>query len=206
MIDWLINNYIEILGAIAGIIYIFLEIRVSFWLWPVGIITSTIYVWVFFNGKLYADMSLQVYYVIISIFGLIWWLKGASAKTHEPKNEKKLQITDLKLKTGIVLTIIFVFLFAAMWATLKHLTDSPVPGWDAFITSLSVIATWMLARKILQHWLLWIVINTAAVALFIMRGLYPTAFLYAVYGIMSFIGLKEWKQTMQKLILNEDEY
>jgi nicotinamide mononucleotide transporter len=194
LINWLTDNYIEVFGAIAGIVYVFLEIRVSHWLWPVGIITSATYVWVFFNGKLYADMGLQVYYVIISILGWFWWIKGTEDKT------EKLQITNLKLKTGIVLTIIFIVLYAAMWATLEHLTDSPVPMWDAFITSLSIIATWMLARKILQHWLLWIVVNIAAVMLFIMRGLYPTVILYAVYGIMSFIGLKEWRK---KTILNK---
>jgi len=202
LIDWLSDNYIEIFGAVAGIIYVFLEIRANIWLWPVGIITSAVYVWVFFNGKLYADMSLQVYYVIISILGWFWWLKGTRRLSEEKK--EKLQITNLKLKTGIILAIIFVVLFAAMWAILTYLTDSPVPVWDSFITSLSVIATWMLARKILQHWLLWIVVNIAAVMLFIMRGLYPTVFLYAVYGVMAFIGLKEWK-LMMKVKLNEDE-
>jgi nicotinamide mononucleotide transporter len=192
LIDWLADNYIEVFGAIAGVIYIFLEIRANIWLWPVGIITSAAYIWVFFNGKLYADMSLQVYYVIISIFGWIWWLKGT-----RHKNEK-LQITNLKLKTGVILASIFIILFAAMWAILKYLTDSPVPVWDAFITSASAIATWMLARKILQHWLLWIVVNIAAVTLFMMLKLYPTALLYTIYGIMSFIGLKEWKRTMEK--------
>ena len=200
LIDWLTENYIEIFGAVAGVVYVFLEIRVSHWLWPVGIITSAVYVWVFFNGKLYADMSLQVYYVIISILGWIWWIKGTRRQTTANEDKKeKLQITNLKLKTGIFLAITFIVLYAAMWATLEHFTDSPVPEWDAFITSLSVIATWMLARKILQHWMLWIVVNTAAVMLFIMRGLYPTAILYAIYGIMSFIGLKEWKRTMESL-------
>ena len=196
LINWLTDNYIEVFGAVAGIVYVFLEIRANIWLWPVGIITSSIYVWVFFNGKLYADMSLQIYYVIISILGWFWWVKGTS------RENEKLQITNLKLKTGIFLAITFVVLFAAMWATLQHLTDSPVPGWDAFITSLSIIATWMLARKILQHWLLWIIVNITAIMLFIMRGLYPTAFLYAVYGTMSFIGLKEWRK---KIILNKNE-
>jgi len=187
-IEWLSNNYIEVFGAIAGIVFIFLEIRVSVWLWPVGIITSAVYVWVFLNEKLYADMSLQVYYIVISIFGWIWWLKGTS------RENEKLQITNLQFKTGIRLMLIFVILFAAMWSTLKYLTDSPVPAWDAFITAGSAVATWMLARKILQHWLLWIVVNAAAVTLFIKIGLYPTAILYAVYGIMSFIGLREWRK------------
>ena len=188
LIEWLSNNYIEVFGAIAGIVFIFLEIRVSVWLWPVGIITSAVYVWVFLNEKLYADMSLQVYYIVISIFGWIWWLKGTS------RENEKLQITNLQFKTGIRLMLIFVILFAAMWSTLKYLTDSPVPAWDAFITAGSAVATWMLARKILQHWLLWIIVNAAAVTLFIKIGLYPTAILYAVYGIMSFIGLREWRK------------
>jgi nicotinamide mononucleotide transporter len=198
LIDWITDNYIEILGAIAGLIYVFLEIRVSVWLWPVGIITSAAYIWVFFNDKLYAFTSLQIYYVIISILGLFWWLKGTSRK-NEPQTapKEKLEITNLKPKTGIVLAIIYVALFVAILATLKYLPDSPTPVWDAFITSLSIIATWMLARKILQHWLLCIVVNIAAVILFTMRGLYPTVFLYTIYGAMSFVGLKKWKQAMK---------
>ena len=196
LINWLTDNYIEVFGAIAGIVFISLEIRVNVWLWPVGIITSAIYVWVFLNEKLYADMSLQVYYIVISIFGWIWWLKGTSSEN------EKLQISNLQFKTGIRLMLIFVILFAAMWSTLKYLTDSPVPAWDAFITAGSAVATWMLARKILQHWLLWIVVNAVAVTLFIKIGLYPTAILYAVYGIMSFIGLREWRK---KIILSGDE-
>jgi len=99
LIDWLSDNYIEVFGAVAGVVYIFLEIRANIWLWPVGIITSAVYVWVFFNGKLYADMSLQVYYVIISILGWIWWIKGTRRQTTANEDKKeKLQITNLKLK------------------------------------------------------------------------------------------------------------
>ncbi|MDR2887058.1 MAG: nicotinamide riboside transporter PnuC [Bacteroidales bacterium] len=198
LFSWTVKNHMEVFGAMAGIVYIFFEIRASFWLWPVGIVTSAVYVWVFFNGKLYADMSLQVYYVVISILGLVWWLKRM------PHEDKKLRITNLKLKTGAVLAVAFVILFAAMWAILKRFTDSPVPGCDALITSLSVIATWMLARKILQHWFLWIIINATAVILFITRELYPTAVLYAIYGVMSFVGLTEWRRNV-KNELNADE-
>lgn len=192
LIDWTAKNQMEIFGAVTGIVYIFFEIRASPWLWPVGIITSTVYVWIFFNEKLYADMSLQVYYVTISILGLAWWLK----KT--PREDKQLRITNLQPKTGIALAALFIVLFAAMWAVLERFTDSPVPGCDALITSMSAVATWMLARKILQHWLLWIVINATAVILFITRELYPTAVLYAIYGVMSFIGLAQWRRNAKK--------
>ena len=202
--NWLSGNYIEVFGALAGIIYVFLEIRQNIWLWPVGIITSGVYIWVFFHGKLYADMSLQVYYLVISVLGWYWWLKGAVGDLSEAKipqqgkeEKKELQVTRLKLRTGIILAIVFVFLYAVMWFILSNLTDSPVPAWDSFLTSLSIVATWMLARKIYEHWLLWIVVNFVAGVLFFTRGLYPTVILYMVYGIMSFVGLAAWKATIR---------
>ena len=201
---WFIDNYIEVFGAVTGIIYVFLEIRQTLWLWPVGIITSAVYIWVFFTGKLYADMSLQVYYLVISILGWYWWTRRKNGKTDggtggidDMAEENSLHVTRLKLRTGIVLSICFVFLFAGMWLFLSHFSDSPVPGRDSFITSLSIIATWMLARKIYEHWFLWIVVNGVATFLFLTRGLYPTVILYTVYGIMSFAGLAEWKKTIR---------
>jgi len=205
------SKYIEIFGAIAGIIYVFLEIRQTIWLWPVGIVTSAVYIWVFFTGKLYADMSLQGYYLIISILGWYWWSEGggqrAEGRGQKGKSRKEeLPVTRLKLRTGIVLSAVFIPLFAVMWLVLDRFTDSPVPGWDSFITSLSIIATWMLARKIFEHWFLWIVVNAVATVLFLTRGLYPTVILYAVYGIMSFTGLAAWRKTIRsELILPKNE-
>jgi nicotinamide mononucleotide transporter len=215
--DWLSNNWIEIFGAITGIIYVFLEIRQNIWLWPVGIVTSAVYIIVFFTSKFYADMSLQGYYLVISFAGWYWWVKGGRRQEEEASrlpslervgvgNEEtkrlrdegteKLNVTRLKLKTGLILATVFVLLYFILWFVLSQLTDSPVPEWDSFITSLSIIATWMLARKIYEHWFLWIVVNSASVILFLTRGLYPTIILYIVYLVMSFVGLKEWKRSL----------
>jgi nicotinamide mononucleotide transporter len=233
--DWVTNNFIEIFGAVTGVLYVFLEIRQTIWLWPVGIITSAVYIWVFFTGKIYADMSLQVYYLVISILGWYWWARGSgvanrslgdggtqgsgfgahsnqskegeveSGHVEEWENgrmgemkQEVLEVTRLNLKTGIILSIVFVILYTAMWFILTRLTDSPVPVRDSFITSLSIIATWMLARKIYEHWFLWIVVNTTAAMLFLARGLYPTVILYIVYGVMSFAGLKAWRKTIRE--------
>ena len=78
--DWLSNNWIELFGAITGIIYVFLEIRQNIWLWPVGIITSTVYIIVFFTSKFYADMGLQGYYLVISCAGWVWWMRGGGQR------------------------------------------------------------------------------------------------------------------------------
>jgi nicotinamide mononucleotide transporter len=201
--NWISNNYIEIFGAVTGIIFVFLEIRQALWLWPVGIVTSAVYIWVFFTGKLYADMSLQGYYLIISCLGWYWWARSKKRRRGEEESGKKaegepevLPITRLKFKTGVVLGIVFMVLYVIMWLVLSYLTDSPVPGWDSFITSLSIIATWMLARKIYEHWILWIIVNFVAVVLLVIRGLYPTVILYLVYGLMSFVGISKWRKTM----------
>ena len=199
---WLSNNYIEVFGAVTGIIFVFLEIRQTIWLWLVGIITSAVYIWVFFTSKIYADMSLQVYYLVISCLGWYWWAKGTGRRAQgtgqKGDGEKEeLEVTRLKLRTGMVLAIVFVLLFIAMWLFLTRLTDSPVPVRDSFITSLSIIATWMLARKIYEHWYLWIVVNFVSAVLFMTRGLYPTVILYVVYGLMSFVGLAAWGKSIK---------
>ena len=193
--DWISNNYIEVFGAVTGILYVILEIRQNIWLWPVGIITSAVYIWVFLTGKLYADMGLQGYYLVISVMGWYWWINKKRGGGREGERGR-LSVSRIKLKLAIILASIFVVLFSLIWLILDRFTDSPVPAWDSFITSLSVIATWMLARKIYEHWFLWIVVNVAAALLFYTRGLYPTVILYIVYCAMSFAGLIEWKKKL----------
>ena len=210
--DWLAGNWLEVFGAVTGIIYVFLEIRQSIWLWPVGLITSAVYVVVFFTSKFYADMSLQGYYLVMSCIGWYWWARGTGLraqgeefraqgeeqKTGGLRDEETegLQVTRLKPGTGLLVTFVFILLYSGVWFILSRFTDSPVPEWDSFITSLSVVATWMLARKIYEHWYLWILVNAASVVIFIARGLYPTVILYAVYLAMSFGGLKVWKKSI----------
>jgi nicotinamide mononucleotide transporter len=223
MSDWLSKNWIEIFGAITGIIYVFLEIRQNIWLWPVGIITSAVYIIVFFTSKFYADMSLQGYYLVISCVGWVWWLRGEGQRAESDgqeteieglrdeeteglrdgeterrrdKGTERLKVTRITLKTGLILSAVFILLYFLMWFVLSKLTDSPVPEWDSFITSLSIIATWMLARKIYEHWFLWIIVNSVALIIFMTRGLYPTAVLYLVYFVMSFAGLKVWRRSL----------
>jgi nicotinamide mononucleotide transporter len=110
-----------------------------------------------------------------------------------------LYVTRINFKTALILILIFSILFSGMWLVLSRLTDSPVPACDSFITSLSIIATWMLARKIYEHWYLWIVVNTVSAVLFITRGLYPTVILYIIYCAMSFAGLAAWKKSLKNI-------
>ena len=192
-IKWLSGNYIELLGAILGFAYIFFSIRQNILTWPVGLLTSILYIWVFFDTKLYADMGLQMYYVVISIYGWYEWVK---VKSTSLGSTEALKISRLSFKMGFVLALVGFLIFMLIWYILKNHTDSPVPFADSLATSLSIIATWMLARKILEHWLVWIFVDAFSIGLFWYKDLYPTVILFVIYTFMAVVGFNEWKKEL----------
>lgn len=192
LVRWLTTNYVELLGALCGLVYIVLSVRQNILTWPAGLISSLIYVAVFFQSKFYAGMGLQVYYVGISIYGWYFWLKGSRKEKHG-----EVAISKMKKSEAICATIAFPFIFTVILLVLLHLTDSPVPYPDALSTSLSIVATWMLARKILENWLLWIVADLVSTGLYIYKGLWPTTVLFLIYTILAFIGYSQWKRSLE---------
>ena len=190
--------WLEIFGAVTGILYVILEVRQNKLLWPLGIITSGVYVYVFFTGKFYADMGLQVYYVLISIYGWYYWSRG---KSHSDSEE--LPVIRIDRNTTLILLLIFVAIWAGIYYILKEFTDSTVPVGDSFTTALAIVATWMLARKIIEHWYLWIIVNVVSIGLYTYKGLYPTVILYAVYTGMAIFGYFEWKKSMKTYLIGD---
>ena len=166
MIEWFLNNYLELFGAIAGILFVLLEIRQNIWLWPVGIITSLVYIWVFFDTGFYADMGLQWYYFFISIYGWYIWRNRSHGRP-----ENVLKVTRVTFNSAIVIASVLLAIFLIIWFILSRFTDSTIPGWDAFTTAVSIVATWMLARKILEHWVLWVIADLVSMVLYIYKGL-----------------------------------
>jgi nicotinamide mononucleotide transporter len=188
--NWIIANYIEILGVVTSLAYLYFSVRQIIWLWPFGILSAALFILIFFSSKFYADMGLQVYYLGVSVYGWFYWTRTSGPGQSRP-------VLRLKASMGLVLAfLILVFLLIIVFI-LKNYTDSDVPWGDAFTTAASIIATWMLARKILEHWLLWIVIDVVAACLYIFKGLYPTAFLYIVYSVIAIVGYKQWKLSME---------
>lgn len=159
-------------------------------MWPVGLLTSLFYIVIFYQTKFYADMGLQVYYVVISAYGLYNWMYGKKGQS-----TGKLYISKIRLRQLIVLAPIAVVLFAGLSYILIHYTDSPVPYGDSFTTAISIIATWMLARKILEQWLLWIVANAVSLALYSYKGMYPTTILFVFYTGLSVVGYIQWRKS-----------
>ena len=190
--------WIEIFGVVTGIIYVILEVKQNRLLWPLGFITSAAYVYIFFSGKFYADMGLQVYYVLISIYGWYYWSRGGA------KAEKgELPVVRMTRQQLILLLLTFIGSWVGICFLLANYTDSTVPLGDSFTTALAIVATWMLTRKIIEQWFLWIIANVVSIGLYIYKGLYPTVILYAVYAGMAVYGYLEWKRSMNKQM--EDE-
>ena len=190
--------WIEIFGVLTGILYVILEVKQNRLLWPLGFVTSAAYVYIFFTGKFYADMGLQVYYVMISIYGWYYWSRGGA------KAEKgELPVVRITRQQFVLLSLTFIASWVAIYFLLDKYTDSTVPLGDSFTTALAIVATWMLTRKIIEQWFLWIIANVVSIGLYIYKGLYPTVFLYAVYAGMAIYGYLEWMRSMNKQM--EDE-
>jgi nicotinamide mononucleotide transporter len=185
---WLFDNYIEILATITGLIYLVYSVKGNILLWPFGLITSALYVYVFFMSKIYADMGINIYYVIISIYGWIHWSSGDNSE----KNE--LPVSRLELRLGLILGLITLIIFCIIAYILKNFTDSDIAYLDAFVTAASITATWMLARKIMEHWLFWVVVDGISIGLYIYKGLYPTVLLFVVYTSLAVTGYYEWRK------------
>jgi nicotinamide mononucleotide transporter len=192
MTDWLAQHYVEVLGVVLSIIYLVLSIRQHIFLWPVGIMSAVMYVIVFFESKFYADMGLNVYYFFISIYGWINW-SGATRK-----EQRSLPVTSAGKQRAMILLLVMLGFFIVIGYLLDRYTDSPLPYWDALTTAGSIVATWMLTRKILEHWIVWILVDLISMGLYIYRGLYPTAFLFLVYTIMAVVGYLEWRRSKNR--------
>jgi len=193
---WLWSNKIELIGAILGLLYILFSIRQHILTWATGLLTSVLYIVVFFQSGFYADMGLQVYYVFISIYGWYFWLKGE--KKAARNSEQQVPVTRIKkwvlVKSAIVTLLIFLFLIFI----LKRFTDSTVPVMDSLTTALSITATWMLAKKYIEHWLIWIFVDFFSAGLYVYKNLWPTVVLFIVYAIMAIVGYLEWKKDLNK--------
>ena len=182
---------LEIIGTLVGLVYLWLEYRASIYLWIASIIMPAIYIFIYYDTGLYADCGINVYYLGAAIYGWLVWRYGA--KQHE---QAELPITHVPMKNVFVAIAVFAIVFVAIAWALIHYTDSDVPWCDAFTTALSVIGMWMLARKYLEQWWVWMVVDVVCVGLYIYKELYFTSALYALYALVAILGWANWKKLM----------
>src|ERR1035437_4572894 len=190
ILEYIKTNWIEIVGAILSLIYLYLSIKQKLSLWFFGIVSSIFYIVIFFQTKFYADMSLQFYYVFISIYGWINWKRGKQGSGEELPTIQlsKRLLLNLVVATGLIYIVYYLIL--------SKFTDSTIPKADSLVGAFSVVGTWMLARKLIENWLVWIVADALCVGLYIYKGLFPTAILFIVYTVMSVVGYWQWRKTI----------
>jgi nicotinamide mononucleotide transporter len=179
----------EIVGVVTGVLGVWLTTRQKIWCWPVGIVSVAAFIVVFFRAKLYAAMGLQAVYVGLAAYGWYAWLRGG-------EGHSALRVSRLPRRMAIGLFALGAAATAVASYSLRTRTDEAMPWLDGFTTSFSLVAQWMQARKFLENWTVWVVVDVAYVGMSLSQGLTLTAGLYAVYVGLALLGFRDWRRSM----------
>ena len=188
--DFLAAYWLDILTTILGLIYIWLEYRAHIALWVVGIIMPALDIYLYWSHGLYGDAGMACYYTIAAIYGYITWRWGKGEK-------QELPITHLPLRLYLPTVLFFFIAWAATYYILVTWTNSTVPLLDSFTNSLSFVGLWALARKYIEQWWFWIVVDIVCCILYVQKGIPFKAGLYGLYVAIAIAGYFKWKQMMK---------
>ena len=177
------TSILETIAVIFAMIYLTLAIQRNIWCWAAAAVSTSLYLVIFIDVKLYAESMLQVFYLVMAAYGFLRW------RTVEM--EELAPVIRWSYRSHVIALAAIALGTALLGATLK-LTDAAWPLVDAFTTTASLFATWMVAQRVLENWLYWLIIDTISIALFIDRGLYFTALLFAMYIVMIAFGWRSW--------------
>ena len=182
-------NPIELVAAVFGVVSVFLSVKQNIWSWPTAIVNVGLYIIVFFESKLYADTGLQVVYVVLNAYGWYHWLYGG-------KNRTELPVSKTPGRLGALLGMLVLAGTAVIGTFLSRQTDAALPYVDAFTTSTSLVAQWMMTRKLLENWIIWVAVDVIYIGMYIYKSLYVTAVLYLIFLILSALGYVQWRRSL----------
>lgn len=183
-------GWMEVFGFLTGAACVALLVRQNIWNWPLGIANNLVFIALFYRTGLYADVGLQGFYIVISIYGWWSWLHGG-------RDHGILTVSRVKPAIGLLLALAVALITASLAWLLRRYTNSTVPMLDSLITALSLVAQFMMTRKWIENWPVWIVANCISVGLLIYKGLYVASALYAVYQVLCVMGLLEWRRALK---------
>ncbi len=196
------DKILEILGFTVGLLYLWWEYHADWRMWYASMVMPAISMWIYFSKGIYADFAINIYYLVIAIYGFIVWTKGhkKSNMSDNAKTQKShtttTPITNISPRMLVACVAVFLALWVGLYLILNYLTDSTVPIPDAFTTALSIVGMWMLARKYLQQWIAWILVDAVCACLYWYKGIPLYAILYAIYTIIAFFGYRKWLKLM----------
>ena len=187
--DWKLT--LQIIGVALGLLYLYFEYKANIWLWVIGLIMPIVHGTLYFRQGLYADFSMELYYILAGIYGLVAWRRG------DKKSKSELKISYTPRVAWVAIVGVYVLLHATIYMLLATFTDSNVPFWDSLTTSLSVVAYWLLSRKYVEQWLVWLAVDVITVGLYIYKDIPLTAGLYALYSALAIAGYMRWRRVIE---------
>ena len=188
--NFLTENWFEIVAALLAIAYLLLAMRQDARCWIAWIISSLMYLFVMYSAGLYMEAGLQIFYLLMGFYGLYQW-------QYKLANNETLKIKVWPITTHMMCLTALFLLVSTSGYILSNNTDAASPYIDAFTTWGAIIASYMVAKKILENWIYWFVIDFVSVFLFVSRELYPTALLFCLYLVLVIIGNRSWKNEWQ---------
>ncbi len=195
--QFLAITWIEWFGTIIGALCVYLAAKENILNWPFAILSVVAYIYIFYNAKLYGDTILQFYFLGTSIYGWYYWSYGKSSSL---KSERP--VSSLVKKDWLMIITIQLVFSVIIGVLLDKYTDTDVPFVDSFCTVMSFIAQYLMTRKKLENWLLWIFVDIIYIPLYIHKNLLATSVLYFVFLFIALQGYIEWKKTLKKQLIH----
>lgn len=182
---------IEAVATVAGLVCVLLTIRQNIWCWPVGLLMVVLYIYIFWQARLYSDMGLQIIYVFLQLYGWHQWLHGG-------RDHGELNVQRVQAFVGLSWVFVGCAGTGALGFVMHRYTDASLPYWDAATTVLSLIAQYLMAKKFLESWLFWIAVDVMAVGIYAVKSLYLTSGLYAVFLVLAIAGYFTWRTSLRQ--------
>lgn len=193
---------VEWAGFVLSLAMVYCNIKEIHWGWPLAILSSILYGTVFWNSQLYGEASLQIMFILTAAWGWQQWLRGTAsqpritdaAENLAPPAPSKLSITTLQPAERRVVFIATLLAWPAFSFFLHRYTDSDVAVWDGLVTALSLLGQYLLGRKKIENWWVWMLVNALTVGLMVEKSLWLTAVLYGIFAVLSYMGLQAWRR------------
>ncbi len=190
-------DLLELLGLVFGLLAVYYLIKENILTWPAGIAYVLVSFVIFWQQKLYADFALHIFFLVLNVYGWWYWLKGGKAEA----NKEEVPITHTK--SGILMGVLVISIIGigVMGSLLTAYTDASLPYWDSVTTVLSLSGMWLTARKKIENWYFWFVVDVLATGIYFYKGIYFYAILYLIYIGLAIVGYLAWKKTMKAQIV-----
>lgn len=194
--DYITAHWLDILTTMLGLLYIWLEFKASIALWIVGIVMPALDIWLYWTHGLYGDAGMAMYYTLAALYGYASWKFWKGKRSSETSAEKP--ITRMPSSLWLSTALFFLAAWIATYYVLITWTNSTVPVLDAFTNALSFVGLWALARKYVEQWIFWIIVDAVCFYLYIVKGIPFKAGLYGLYVIIAIAGYFKWIRMMNE--------